>query len=386
MLPRGQVFSIMYPQLHEEAVCLFNLLHSAKDFDTFYNTAVWARFNMNEHMFIYALSVAVLHRSDTQNVRLPPLYEVLPNLFFNDEVLHKAYHLGMGDTSLKKTVGGVNYYMIHSNYSGWYLVRNNLPEQKLSYFTEDVGLGQFYFMINHDFPYWMNSVQYKLPTNVRGEMYLFLHKQLLVRYYLERLSNDMGEIDYVDFHQPIVTGYYPTMHHHNGLPFPQRKTDATVPLYMHKYVQVGEKIIIRSSIEFIQLFRLHNKFSNFQKAEHLETRITDAIDSGYVEDVNGQKINIYTQGGLNILGNIIQGNADALNPKYYGKYDLLCRKIFGFSLEPNSKYQITPSTLEIFSTSTRDPVFYSMYKNVVTYLLRFVFKECIRIYILRAIT
>ncbi|KAK2586861.1 hypothetical protein KPH14_009799 [Odynerus spinipes] len=344
MLPRGQAFSVMYPQLQEEAICLFNLLYSAKDFDTFYNTAVWARFNVNEQMYVYALSVAVLHRKDTQYIRLPPLYEVVPNFFFDEGVLHQAYHIGMGEVGTKKTVGGVDYHMIHTNYSGWYLVRDNVPEQKLSYFTEDVGLGQFYFMINHDFPYWMNSNKYNLPKDIRGEIYLYGHKQLLVRYYLERLSNDMGEIEYVDFYKPIVTGYYPTMHFPNGVPFPQREVGATIPLHMHKYVE---------------------------QALNLQTRIANAIDCGYVEDVNGQRVNIYTPTGLNILGNIIQGNADALNHMYYGEFDVLCRKIFGFSLQSASKYQVAPSSLEIFSTSVRDPVLYSVYKNIVTYLIRY---------------
>ncbi|KAI4501525.1 hypothetical protein M0802_003402 [Mischocyttarus mexicanus] len=344
MLPRGRIFSIMYPQLQEEAICFFNLLYTAKDFETFYNTAVWGRFNMNEQMYIYALSVAVLHRSDTKYMRIPPLYEVAPHFFYNSDVLHKVYHLGVGDTNVKKTVGGTDYYLIPTNYTGWYLQRNNVPEQKLSYFTEDVGLGQYYFMINHDFPYWMNSAQYKLPTNVRGEMYLHGHKQLLGRYYLEKLSNDMGEIEYVDFYKPITTGYYPTMHYSNGVPYPERETDAVVPLSKYEYVK---------------------------EAEHCETRISYAIDSGYFKDVTGKLVNVYTQEGLNILGNIIQGNADTINPKLYGQYDILMRKIFGFSLKPASKYQISPSALEIYSSSTRDPVFYSTYKNIVNYYLNY---------------
>lgn len=119
------------------------------------------------------------------------------------------------------------------------MVRDNVPEQqKLSYYTEDIGLNNYYFLTSHEFPYWMNSVKYNMPQNVRGELYLFTHKQLLVRYYLERLSNDMGEIDYVDMNKLVTTGYYPTMHYRNGLPFPQRPIDSEIPLHLHKDVQV----------------------------------------------------------------------------------------------------------------------------------------------------
>lgn len=98
MLPRGEVFSTSVPQQYEEAINLFHVLHTAKDFDTFYNTAVWMRFHVNEYMYLYALSVAILHRPDTKNIRLPPVYEVLPQYFFNEEVIHKANRIAMGDT------------------------------------------------------------------------------------------------------------------------------------------------------------------------------------------------------------------------------------------------------------------------------------------------
>lgn len=98
MLPRGEVFTVRVHQNYEDAISLFRVFYTAKDFDTFYNTAVWARFHMNEYMYIYVLSVAVLHRPDTRNIRLPPAYEVLPQYFFNEEVMHKAYHIAMGDT------------------------------------------------------------------------------------------------------------------------------------------------------------------------------------------------------------------------------------------------------------------------------------------------
>lgn len=62
---------------------------------------------MNEHMYIYVLSVAVIHRPDTRNIRLPPIYEVVPNYFFNDDVLHKAYRIAMGDSQW-----------------GWYIIDN----------------------------------------------------------------------------------------------------------------------------------------------------------------------------------------------------------------------------------------------------------------------
>lgn len=59
-----------------------------------------------------------------------------------------------------------------------------------------------------------------------------------VRYNLERLSHNMGEVSYVNMNRPIMTGYYPTMHFRNGVSFPQRRIATVVPTHMQKHVQV----------------------------------------------------------------------------------------------------------------------------------------------------
>lgn len=82
---------------------------------------------------------------------------------------------------MKKTLNGVDHYLLPANYTGWYLTRHNVPEQRLNYLTEDVGLNQFYFMFNHNFPPFMLSNSLNLPQ-IRGEFYFFIHKQLLNRY------------------------------------------------------------------------------------------------------------------------------------------------------------------------------------------------------------
>ncbi|XP_011142759.2 hexamerin [Harpegnathos saltator] len=349
MLPRGEIFSPMHPLHHDEMICLFRVFCTAKDFDTFYNTAVFARFYVNEYMYIYALTNAVLHRQDTNTLRVPPLYEVLPNFYFNEDVLHKAYHIAMGNTGIvgvKKTTGGIDTYYIPTNYTGSYIVRDEVPEnQKLSYYHEDIGLNAYYFMSYHEFPPFMNSVEYNMPQHVRGEMFMYLHKQMLLRYYLERLSNNIGEIDYIDVNKPIVTGYYPSMHYHNGVPFIQRPVNSEIPLHVHRYVQA---------------------------LQDFHTRISNAIDSGYLVDKNGKRTNIYESlDGLNQLCNVIHGNADSVNEKYYGDVEYMYRKILGFVPDPIDKYHVVPSSLHFVSTSMRDPAFYGIFKNIVTYLMRY---------------
>lgn len=49
-LPKGEAFSIFYEHQREEAIALFHVLFFAKDYDTFYKTACWAREYVNEGM------------------------------------------------------------------------------------------------------------------------------------------------------------------------------------------------------------------------------------------------------------------------------------------------------------------------------------------------
>jgi len=103
----------------------------------------------------------------------------------------------------------------------------------------------------------------------------------------------------------------------------------------------------------------------------MESRVSTAVDSGFVLNATGKIINIYTPEGLNILGNIIEGNMDSCNPDFYGSIDLFARKIFGYNLEPSTSYQIIPSALEFYSTSMRDPAFYRFYKRILFYYYRY---------------
>jgi hypothetical protein len=85
LLPRGEVFSVFYEEHLQQAIALYKLFYYAKDFETFYNTAVWARQHVNEGVYLYALSVAIVHRPDTYGIVLPPIYEVYPYYFYNNE-------------------------------------------------------------------------------------------------------------------------------------------------------------------------------------------------------------------------------------------------------------------------------------------------------------
>lgn len=198
-------------------------MYHAKDWDTFYKVACWAREHVNEGIFVYAIHVAVLHREDLQGIVLPPIYEIYPYFFVNSDVIDKAYYYKM---KYSGAVKGDKTYYVNANYTGWYMNTNSVTKD-LSYFHEDIGLNSFYFYFNLDYPFWMGGEEYGLHEDRRGELFFFLHQQILARYYMERLSHGYGPIPVFDWNEEIKTGFVPHMRYPNGLEFPAR------PAYTH---------------------------------------------------------------------------------------------------------------------------------------------------------
>ncbi|KAL1497679.1 hypothetical protein ABEB36_008600 [Hypothenemus hampei] len=353
ILHKGEIFSVFTSEHLDQAIALFNLFYYAKDFDTFYKTAVVARHWVNEGLFLYTYSVAIVHRSDCYGVILPPIYEIYPNYFFSAETIHEAYRYKQSWNSEKlQQSSSWKYpgYTIHSNYSGHYL--NLHPEQSLSYYLEDIGINSFYYTYFLYYPFWLNGTRYGLNNDRRGELYHFIQQQLFTRFYLERLSNGFGEIPVIDFNEPVETPYYPSLQYLSGLPFPERPQHARLSDYFYNYGYQGQ-----------------SKYSLFQDYSR---RIADAIDRGYVYDKHGQKVELFDEKhGYDYLSNLLQANPDSPDNYFYGPWLRYGRHLLGYSFTPLSSHKLAPSALEHLETTLRDPGFYQLYKHLLFYYTRY---------------
>lgn len=346
MLHRNALFSVYNKEHASELRSIFRLFYSAKDFSTFYKTAAWARYYLNHGAFVTALSTAVMYRPDCKYIVLPPMYEVYPHLFFGNEYIQAAQNYKMvgayhksGDVSHVES-----YYIDYSNYTGYAADFYN-DIHKLDYFTKDIGLNNYYYYVRNIFPFWISIKDLELPKHIRGELYYYTHQQILARYYLERLSNGYGEIEEFDYYKTVVPGYYSTLVYGNGVPVPSRDYDYTFPA--------------SKSLKYVK------------DIETFEFRILAAIDSGFLYDYEGKQISLYTPEGFNYLGNLIEGNYDSYNYRYYGAIESLYRNLFGFSYKYKSKQTFVPTVLQTYTASLRDPAFYKLYKKIIGFFLRF---------------
>ncbi|KAF7389016.1 hypothetical protein HZH66_010153 [Vespula vulgaris] len=366
VLSRDAIFSPFYEEHLNEMILLFKLFYNAKDFEIFYKTAAWARLYMNSEVFTQAFYVAVFYRPDCKYIIPMSPYEVNPNYFFDSNVIQEAQRIKMmhGNAWIEYsscvTINlKINIYVLYSfigltstgnmNNTDIYVIYSNYTdtfseENKLDYFMEDFSLNSFYFYFRQIFPFWLNSKEYNIPREYRGVFYLYIHQQLIARYYLERLSNDLGEIEDFNLQKPFYPGFYSSIVFGNGVVMPQRKSYYNVPYYKYQYLT---------------------------EMDLLELRFMDAIDSGLVLDNNGKFVNIYTPEGLNILGNLIEGNSDTCNLHYYGMYEMLARNVFGSNFDYADKNKIVPSAMQFYSTSLRDPAFYALFNKISNYVDRY---------------
>ncbi|KOB74357.1 Storage protein 1, partial [Operophtera brumata] len=299
IMPRNIPYAVYEPTHNIETITAFNVLYSAKTYDAFFKTAVYLREITNEGLFVYAFSVAILHRSDTQGLTIPPIYNTFPNFFVSADVLLAGNKINAQGKDLvakyPSTYVKDDTVVIKGDASLWAYRTDKLND--ISYFTHDHSLNALYYYNTLEYPPWLSSnVVPGLKKDRRGEIWFYSLKQLVARYYLERLSNGLGEIPALS--NEIAEGYTPGLLHGNGVPFPSRPDN----------------------------FRIdQNKFATkLEAAKEFERRIWEAIEKGFYVTVN-----IMKDDDIDVLGLLIQSNADSPNSYFYKDFLRLYLSIIG---------------------------------------------------------
>ncbi|XP_023017784.2 hexamerin 70a [Leptinotarsa decemlineata] len=352
-LDRGATFTIFDVKHLQQAVALSRLLFFARDYEVFYKTGVWARQNVNQGLFTYSLYVAVVHRSDTKEVMLPPLYEITPHLFFSADIINKAkYYKQIHDSSKKNQENKYKGYTIESDYSSNYLTLDD-EQSSLAYFLEDIGVNAFFRDFHNHLPFWMNGTEFGWNySHFRGHLFYSFYQYIWARYQLERIPLGLDDNEYFNWDLPVTTPYTSNLEYPNGVPFPSRPKFAKLHEYFYNY---GQSRWTQSFAGFS--YSLVNDF---------ERRIADAIESGATwSEAECKFVKVKSDEFLNVLGNLIETNRDSPNARYYGPIWFFARHLLGYSIQSFDQNELVPSVLEHYETTLRDPVFYQLIKKLV---------------------
>ncbi|CAG4951793.1 unnamed protein product [Colias eurytheme] len=314
LLAKGEIFTETNIDHFNELRAIYEVLYYAKDFDTFYKAACWARQNVNCGVFVDAIYMALVTRKDIERVSVPAPYELLPNYFVRKDFIIKASSIMSGaDVS---SIDGIredgNAYIIDANYTC--TDYEETEESKLAYFHEDVGLNSYFFLTNLKYLPWVDT-EFQRSTRYGEHIYHFM-KQLMTRYHLERYSNGLYELEGIDWDDMDVTPYDPVLIYSNGKEFCARTSTGV------------KNIDLISSLKNIE----HN----------IATTVTHMRDGGY------SKPAILN----NLMEILVTNNNSYLN---------LAMQAVSNDAAVNS----SPSALSHYMTIIRDPIFWKINKKMV---------------------
>ncbi|CAH2043542.1 unnamed protein product, partial [Iphiclides podalirius] len=300
--------------------------------------------------------VAVRQRDDCKGIILPPPYEIYPYYFVRADVIQKAYLLKMKKGLLDQKL--CDFYGIRKTEKDVFIIDENVFDQRVSlndedrlrYFTEDIDLNTYYYYFHVDYPFWMkDDILDKLKVR-RWELNFYICQQILARYYLERLSNGLGDIETLSWDKPARKGYWPWMVLHNGV---------QLPLRPNNYVLVGD-----------------NDINTVRLVGNYEMIIKEAIIKGHIE-INGARLELTKPEDVETLGKIVFGkidksdNVDKLRIDAYRYLLIIMKSVIGLNTMDSDKYFVNPTVLDSYQTALRDPIFYQLQKRLCNLLILF---------------
>lgn len=136
-------------------------------------------------------------------------------------------------------------------------------EHRLAYFREDIGVNSHHWHWHLVYP---TTGPYEVVNkDRRGELFYYMHQQILARYNAERFCNNLKRIQpLANLHNEVFEGYFPKiLSSVNNRTYPGRASG--------QLLKDVDREDTRITIDEILRWR---------------NRIMDVIDQGYVEDVS----------------------------------------------------------------------------------------------------
>ncbi|KAG5668816.1 hypothetical protein PVAND_016739 [Polypedilum vanderplanki] len=328
-------FTLFIPKHRKLASALSDIFLKARDIDHLQSLAVYARDRVNPQLFNYALSVALLHRPDTKDLDLPLYIESFPGKFLDSRSFVQAR-----EEATVVPQGSRRPIVIPRDYTGSDLD----PEHRLWYFREDLGINLHHWHWHLVYPFEASDINI-VRKDRRGELFYYMHQQIIARYNFERFSNHLSRVvPLSNIRAPIPEGYFSKL---DSLvasrAWPGRISNATLS-------------DINRRADEIQL--------NLSTLERWRDRFLDAIAQMAVTTSSGQRIVLDEVKGIDILGDMMESSILNPNPDYYGDLHNMLHMVLSYQHDPDHRHLESFSVIGESSVAMRDPVFYRLHQYV----------------------
>ncbi|XP_058460053.1 phenoloxidase 8-like [Malaya genurostris] len=340
VIDRRGAFSVFIPKHRQIAAQLIELFMKQPNIPALIAVASYCRERLNVYLFQYAFSVAVQHREDTKNVNLPSILELFPDHFVDPSVFPKLREEG-------KVVSQSDRIAIDIPMN--YTASDRENEQRMAYWREDIGVNLHHWHWHLVYP--TSGPVEIINKDRRGELFFYMHQQLIHRYNVERFCNRLGKAkSFQNFREPIDEAYFSKM---------VRSADNRA------YASRPE----RRTLKDIDRPDMDMKFT-ISEMELWRERIYTAIDSGFVVDKSGKRIPLDNKTGIDILANLLEASDLTINSALYGNLHIAGHIAIAFCHDPDNRYLEPFSIMGELSTVQRDPAFYLWHSFVDDILVR----------------
>ncbi|CAG9825513.1 unnamed protein product [Phaedon cochleariae] len=330
-LKRDQAFSLFIPKHQRLAGKLIDIFLGLRTKDDLMAVAVYARERVNPYLFIYAFSVALLHREDTKHLNIPSIVSSFPEKFVQNQVIGVArQEVSVVPENLQQLRNPVE---IPKDYTA-----SDLEEEhRLAYFREDIGVNLHHWHWHLVYP--TTGAPEVVNKNRRGELFYYMHQQIIARYNTERLCHKLKRVErLIDWDSPLKEAYFP-------------KLDRIV---------TGRSYPARVANQRMQNLRreIDNSFVDVDDMKRWRDLIYGAINSGRVKDRNNRDVELDEFGGIDILGNMVEATDLSINRQLYGNLHNMGHNIIAFIHDPDGRNLEENAVLGDVATAMRDPIFY----------------------------
>ncbi|XP_049822106.1 phenoloxidase 1-like [Aethina tumida] len=327
-LGREENFSLFIPKHRAIAGKLINIYLGMRNVQDLLSIAVYTRDRVNPYLFNYALSVALLHRPDTKDIDLPSFILSFPDKYIDSKIFARAR-----EEATIVPEGSKIPIEIPVDYTA-----SNLEEEhRVAYWREDIGINLHHWHWHLVYPF--EAARQIVDKNRRGELFYYMHQQIVARYNFERFSNNLKRVDrLIDWKQPIREAYFPKL---DSLvasrAWPARVANQTLSNLRRPVDQI--------SVDIDDLMRWRD-------------RIFDAIHSGVIRNDQGQEIQLTENEGIDILGNMVESSVISPNRALYGDLHNMGHTCISYIHDPDHRHLESFGVMGDSATAMRDPVFY----------------------------
>ncbi|XP_061391535.1 phenoloxidase 2-like [Musca vetustissima] len=327
VIGRKQQFSLFQDQHKRVASQLITMFMDSPDLQSFVALCAYTKDRVNPMLFQYCYSVAIQHRRDTRNIRVPPIAETFPSNFVEPSLLQEARQ----EASLVPDPSKRSLIEIPRNYTA----TDAEDEQRLAYFREDIGVNMHHWHWHLVYP--GSGPREIVAKDRRGELFYYMHHQIIARYNVERFCNHLKRVEVINnFRAPIADGYFPKLLSSvNNRTYPGRVANA----------------VLRD-------MKRPNNVVDVADLERWRDRIMAAIDQGYVQDTAGKRYPLDEVKGIDLLGDIVEASSLSINSQYYGSLHNTVHDMIAFAHDPDGRHLEDYGVMGDVTTAMRDPVFY----------------------------